>query len=300
MLAGALWASLAMLPLIRSLRYRAALIFGGSVILFAQVLTGGRGGYLAWCGVGLTLGLVRWRRYLVLGPVIVFLAITLVPSVANRALYGISENPGTGSEEVNLEEFTAGRTLLWPRVIDEISKAPFIGHGRAAMQRTGLSTWYATLDDDLIYHPHNAYLEILLDCGLVGLLVALALYGYLLAVALSLVRDRRSPVFLAVGGIALSLILAQLIGSFTGQSLYPRETTVGMWCAIGLLLRVSVQRSSGSANSRSGKDTRHPAHSTDTNIPPDVAVSTTHSVYPLRATHPAPRILPSALPEYPQ
>ena len=231
---------------------------------------------------------------------IVFLAITLLPSVADRALHGISGNPQTGSEEVDLDELTAGRTLLWPRVIDEISKSPFIGHGRAAMQRTGLAAWYAASqgdDEAPVYHPHNAYLEILLDSGLVGLLVALGLYGYLLAVALSLLRDRQSPVFLAVGGIALSLILAQLIGSFTGQSLYPREPTVGMWCAIGLLLRVSVQRS---ASSRHGKRTRHSADSTDGNIQPEAAASTTHSVYPLRATPPAPRILPSALPESPR
>ncbi len=301
MLAGASWALLAMLPLIRSMRYRAALILGGFVILFAQVLTGGRGGYLAWYGVGLTLGLVRWRRYLVLAPVIAFLVISLVPSVANRALLGISENTQTGSEEIDVDELTAGRSLIWPRVIDQISESPFIGYGRAAMQRTGLSAWYAASqgdEDAWINHPHNAYLEILLDCGLVGFLVALALYAYLLAVALSLVRDRHSPVFLAVGGIALSLILAQLIGSFTGQSLYPREATLGMWCAFGLLLRVSVQRSSALANSRSRKRTRHTTDPSETDIRTEVATNTPHSVYSLGATHPAPWVLLPALPRY--
>jgi O-antigen ligase len=271
MLAGGSWALLAMLPLVVS-RYRAALVLLSLVVVFAQLLTGGRGGYLAWCAVGLVLGFVRWRRYLILAPLIVILFITLVPSAADRALQGITENPTTGSEEVNLEELTAGRNLLWPRVIDTIWDAPLIGYGRAAMQRTGLSAWYAASqggDEDLyIAHPHNAYLEILLDSGVIGLTVALALYGYFAAIALSLIRDRRSPAFLAVGGIALSLILAQLVGSFTGQSLYPRETTVGMWCAIGLLLRVWVQRSSVLVTSSYRKRNRGLVDSADTNIRP--------------------------------
>lgn len=246
MLAGVSWALLAMVPLVRSGKHRLGLFVATFVVLFAQILTGGRGGYLAWCTVGLTLGLIRWRRYLVLAPLIVVLFVAIVPSAADRALQGIYTDPATGSDEINAEEFTAGRNLLWPRVIETILEAPLIGYGRAAMQRTGLSAWYAASqgdDDAYVNHPHNAYLEMLLDNGVVGLFAALALYGYFVAAALSLVRDRQSPVFLAVGGLALSLILAQLVGSFTGQSLYPRESTVGMWCATGLLLRVWVQRS---------------------------------------------------------
>jgi hypothetical protein len=139
------------------------------------------------------------------------------------------------------------------------------------MQRTGISAWYARsqgedYEDHYVHHPHNAYLEMLLDSGVIGLLVALALYGYLLTAGLSLARDRRSPVFQSVGGIALSLILAQLVGSLTGQSLYPSEPTIGMWCAIGLLLRVSVQHSRGLVDSYHRKRNRRPVSSPDTRI----------------------------------
>jgi O-antigen ligase len=255
MLAGASWALLAMLPLVRSVGHRVGLVLASFVILFAQLLTGGRGGYLAWCSVGLILGLVRWPRYLILGPLIIILVTSLVPSVADRALEGIHGDPSSASEESDLEELTAGRNLLWPRVVDTIWDAPFIGYGRAAMQRTGLSAWYAASQvgedcflpdcqpEHYINHPHNAYLEMLLDSGVIGLIVALAVYGYFLAIALILVRDGRDPEFLSVGGISASLLVAQLVGSLSGQSLFPRETTVGMWCVIGLLLRVWVWRS---------------------------------------------------------
>jgi hypothetical protein len=244
MLAGASWALLALRPLVSSLSLRIVMVLGSLTILFAQVLTGGRGGYLAWAVVGLTLGLVRWRRYLLLAPLIMILVLTLVPSAGERALEGLRESAGT-SDEVDIEELTAGRNLIWPQVIEKIWDAPFLGYGRAAMQRTGLTAWFAALEDEdanVIQHPHNAYLEMLLDSGVAGLFVTVALYGMFLAVGFSLFRDHRSPEFIAMGGIGLALTLSQLLGAFTGQSFWPREATVGMWCAIGLLLRVWVQR----------------------------------------------------------
>jgi hypothetical protein len=35
-------------------------------------------------------------------------------------------------------------------------------------------------------------------------------------------------------------VLALMIGAFGGQTFYPREGAVGMWAAIGLLLRIHV------------------------------------------------------------
>src|SRR5262249_17261949 len=79
MLAGVSWALLATMPLVRPLKYRLGILAATFIVLFAQTLTGGRGGYLAWCCVGLTLGFVRWRRYLVLAPLIIILFVSIVP-----------------------------------------------------------------------------------------------------------------------------------------------------------------------------------------------------------------------------
>ncbi len=281
MLAGASWAMLAVLSLAASAKLRWGIVTTALIVLYAQALTGGRGGYLAWCTVGLTLGLLRWRRYLVLVPLMIIVIVSLFPAVRERALWGIEPNGPTASEnmsdETGLDEFTAGRTVIWPRVIEESLRAPLFGHGRLSFQRTGLAVeWSGPESGDTVgvEHPHNAYLEMLLDGGVIGLLFALSLYGYLLSAAFSLVRDRRSPVFLAVGGIAVSLILAQLVGSFTGQSFYPHEATVGMWGAIGLLLRVSVQRSRVSAESRHRKRHERTAGAAQTNLWPGVPIST--------------------------
>jgi hypothetical protein len=48
--------------------------------------------------------------------------------------------------------------------------------------------------------------------------------------------------FVIAGGICLALVSALLIGSFGSQTFYPREGAVGMWCAIGLMMRMYVER----------------------------------------------------------
>ena len=145
-----------------------------------------------------------------------------------------------------MDTVTAGRNVLWPMVIDKIAENPILGHGRSAMERTGLSADIAGDSDERGPDtPHSAYLEMLLDNGWIGLAISLALFGYILVNSLSLTVDRRSPVFAAIGGLSAALVIAQLVGSITGQSFYPREGTFGMWCAIGLLLRVSVERDHG-------------------------------------------------------
>jgi O-antigen ligase len=239
MLAGASWALIAAQSLVVSLHRRTIMLISALLVVFAQALTGGRGGYVAWAVAGFTLTLLRWPRYLLLAPVLA-IALYLVPGVSGRILEGIVDSHTSGSEELDMGAVTAGRNSIWPPVIDKIASEPIVGYGRRAMERTALST--AIESEELVTQPHNAYLEMLLDNGLVGLAVTLALFSYILAHSLSLTRAGRSLVFVAIGAMTSSLVIAQLAGSITGQSFYPREGTLGMWCAIGLMLRVSVER----------------------------------------------------------
>lgn len=131
---------------------------------------------------------------------------------------------------------------MWPYVIEEIKKAPLIGYGRLAMVRTGLSDEMTEELRDTFSHPHNAYLEILLDNGVVGLCCVLPLYYMVLRRSISLFVDRDDIIFEVAGGVALSLIVALLIAGTGAQTLYPREGVIGMWAAIGVALRVWVER----------------------------------------------------------
>ncbi len=248
MLGGASWAVFAthVLPRRRALRLGLLLLAGG--LLYAQALTGGRTGYGTWLAVGLVLCILRWRRYLLAIPVAAVAVVVLMPSVAQRMTQGFSQEtldkPSASVSDEQLGEYTvtAGRTLIWPYVIDRIEQSPVFGYGRQAMQRTGLAKFLLEELHESFPHPHNAYLEMLLDNGWVGFGLVMPFYLTILLLGTRLLLDKRSPAFVAAGGATLALVLALLIAAIGSQTFYPREGAVGMWSVIGLMLRVWVER----------------------------------------------------------
>lgn len=250
LLAGASWATLALLPLVRRTSHRLGIVAAFLIVVYAQALTGGRTGYAAWGLVGLALGAVRWRKLLVLAPAGLVILAVAVPAARERMLQGF-EPPDPDDAQYASGEIadgpdtyvvTAGRTLIWPYVIEKISRRPLVGYGRLAMERTGLKDFLAFTLNESFPHPHNAYLEMLLDNGWIGFAVVMPFYLFVVITACRLMRDARDPLFATVGGMALALTVALLVGAVGSQTFYPREGAVGMWCALGLLLRLSVER----------------------------------------------------------
>ena len=248
MLAGASWAIFSLKSL-ASRRSHAMLIIAASLtVFFSLALTGGRTGYATWALVGCVLCFIRWRKYLLLAPLVIIAIIWVVPGTMERMTQGFnlgSRSPYFDERKPDLYTVTAGRNLVWPYVIEKIDEAPFLGYGRQAMIRTGISAilFQDFGEGEAVGHPHNAYMELLLDNGLVGFVPVLFLFILLLWYSTLLFRDSRNQSFVTIGGITLALILAQMIASVGSQSFYPREGAVGMWCAIGLMLRVFVERS---------------------------------------------------------
>lgn len=250
MLAGASWAIFACHGLPGRKLARFGVLLLALMVLFAQALTGGRTGYATWGVVGLVLCVLRWRRYLLLLPVAAAAVVLLVPGVAQRMLQGFDPNtwdrPARSIERTsgNVDSYTvtAGRTLIWPYVTAKIRERPLVGYGRQAMQRTGLAKKLWDELGESFPHPHNAYLEMLLDNGVVGFLLVLPFYFLMLGYGMRLLLDRRSPLFTAAGGATVALLVALLTASVGSQTFYPREGAVAMWCVLGLMLRVWVQR----------------------------------------------------------
>ncbi len=242
MLAGARWATLVAVLLFRRNSHRIAVLGAASVIALGQALTGGRTGYLSWALVGLALSALRWRKLLLVIPVAVLIVSIALPGVRQRMFQGFGGKEGNFVIESSEYEMTSGRNIAWPKVIDEIEKAPLFGFGRQAMVTTGLKEdLWADLHESFP-HPHEAYLEQLLDNGLIGFLLFMPIYFYTLWRSVPLLLEREDPVVCVVGAMAFSIILALFVGAFGGQTFYPREGAVGMWAAIGLMLRVYVQR----------------------------------------------------------
>jgi O-antigen ligase len=243
MLAGASWGIVAALSLIHKKKYGLTVLAIAGMVAFGQALTGGRAGYLAWGATGLALCFLKWRKLLILAPVVVVLLPIIFPGAAERMLEGFGQTDVSGETVIDDLSVTSGRTVVWPQVIDKIGESPMVGYGRLATKRTGLSH-QVTLElghaKELFSHPHNIYLETLLDNGILGSLPIFLFWATMVVYAARLFRDNNG-LYSAVGGVALALMLAQLFAGIGSQHFYPEQSTLGVWAAMFLSLRVYVE-----------------------------------------------------------
>jgi O-antigen ligase len=268
MLSGAFWALFTLRELLPHKSLIKYLMILCLIVFYGQALTGGRTGYITWAAVGAVMSLLHWKKYLVIGPVIVLIILVSVPAVQERLLQGISGNSyddtnelaytRESDEDVNLYSVTSGRIIAWPLVIEKIKQAPVVGYGKMAMQRTGISTYLYEEFRESFPHPHNMYLQILMDTGLLGSIPIFIFYLLLIKYSLSLFVDRRSKYYVVAGGVAFSMISSLLIAGFGSQTFYPREGTVGTWCAIALMLRVYVERAKIAVSEKNMQSTDGP------------------------------------------
>ncbi|NOX69197.1 MAG: O-antigen ligase family protein [Gammaproteobacteria bacterium] len=222
----------------------------GMILILSLALTGGRTGYVSWAAVALLLSALRWRKLVLAMPILVLAVVSLVPAVRDRMFQGFGEQSrfesatfGDGNNDY--AAITSDRILIWPSVIGAIGDAPLFGYGRKGFFTSG-----ASLEIRRLYpvkgkgfpHPHNAYLEFLIDNGLVGALPVFWFFFVILKQSAIMFRDKDSPLYTATGGIALAYIAGQLVASIGAQSFYPRAGVVIMWAVIGLAMRAYIMR----------------------------------------------------------
>ena len=244
MMSGVPWAMLTIIPLLKMRKHRFFMLGACVTSLYALALTGGRSGYIGCAATLVLLCFLRWRRYLLLLPFVVLILSAAFPGATARMLHGFGETNVAGETIINEYNVTSGRSEFWPYVISKICESPVFGFGREAMVRTGLKE---TLEIELgrqeaVAHPHQAYLEILLDNGLIGFVIIVGLHMFIWVYSARLFVDRGDPLFTAGGGLALALVTSHLVDYMGGQSFYPEEIDVGFWCAVGVMLRLYVER----------------------------------------------------------
>lgn len=247
MMSGVPWAMLAVIPLAKKRQYKFFLVGACVTSIYAVAVTGSRAGYLGCCATTVFLSFLRWRRSLLLLPLAVLIIPILLPGAVNRMTQGFGETDVSGEKVTDRIEVTSGRNKMWPVVAQKIFESPVYGFGMRAMLRIGLTrslaNEYGEYSGIAVSHPHNAYLEVLLESGLIGFVVVVGLYGYIFVYSIRLFVDRADPLHTAAGGLALALLTGHLVANMGGQSFYPRVIDVGLWCAIGIMLRFYVERS---------------------------------------------------------
>jgi O-antigen ligase len=183
--------------------------------LFATMYTFSRGGYLAVLAGVFVLGLLKDRKLLPILVVFLLTWQTVVP-VPVRERVTMTEN-SNGQLESSAEE----RVQLWQNAESSFFHSPVIGTGYATFQ---FGEHVANLKD-----THNWYVKILVETGLVGLLIAIALLQQLLAMSYRLFKHATDPLY---RGLGLGLLLATctcLVANFFGDRWTYLEITGLLW-----------------------------------------------------------------------
>ena len=264
-LAGAFWGICAMIPLWKRRWVRVLNAGLAALPALAVALTQSRAGYLAIISVGLLLGVVRWRKVLLLLPIGVAVVVVVMPTTAARMMMGIGQSDtGIGEPEHDMDTITAGRTTdIWPHVIEQIANSPILGHGRLGILRTPARDKIAVSMGHCPSHPHNAYLELMIDSGLIGTTLVLLFFGGCFRVCVRLFRVRGVPLASAVGAMALAQLVARLVSGLSGRSLFPIQSMFLLLAALAVAMRMAVQwRLIGPARTRRLPRPRRPVHPT--------------------------------------
>jgi O-antigen ligase len=165
------------------------------------------------------------------------ITLALIGLLGAEALYTrMTLGFGQGADAVS-----AGRIEgLWLPLLPEVLKSPFWGNG------LGSTMWSFPMLSGVLgptVHPHNAYLEGLLDMGIIGLGLLIAYYVDVwrrlraLGSDASLHPEMRG---LFQGGAAA--LAAFLAAGMVGSTLRPSPEGAYLWIAIGLMYGLSSRR----------------------------------------------------------
>ena len=204
------------------------------VVVLALVLTFSRGGFVGFMLVSV-LFLISRRHIgsLLVTAVVAAAALYFLPdAIYHRVTTGV----GMGANAVS-----AGRIdNIWIPLIPDLLKSPFYGQGIGAMLWSDAVRGGKSL---LVTHPHSAYLQTVLDMGLIGLALIGAYFFHLwrgfraLGADLSLNASERGFFRGAAAALLAFLIMGFADGSFT-----PAPEQAFLWLAVGMMYGERARR----------------------------------------------------------
>lgn len=215
-------------------RLRLALLASMGLVMAALVLTFSRGAFLAFVLINVLF--LVWRRnaktLILFGVVAACVLLVLPEAVYDRISTGFGHGADTGSDAIS-----AGRIdHIWLPLLPEIPRSPIWGHGLGSIlwsepMRRGPGTAILAVG-----HPHNAYLQALLDMGALGLILLCAYFVHVWKGFRSLSADPAVSPALRGFYLGAAAGLASLLVSYaTDSSLTPGPEQSFLWLAIGMM-----------------------------------------------------------------
>jgi O-antigen ligase len=206
---------------------KTVLFFTLGIAALALVLSFSRGAFL---GFFLVNGLfMAWKfnaRTLSLALIVAGVCALLAPEyVWNRITFGFDSDANTVSAD-RIEG-------IWLPLLPELWKSPLWGNGLSSIM------WSAPMKAEAMLtvgHPHNAYLEAVLDMGFVGLALLCAYYVHVWRGFRALGSNAYiSPEMRGFFQGATAALLCFAITGWAGSSLRPSAEFAFLWVAIGMM-----------------------------------------------------------------
>jgi hypothetical protein len=213
-----------------------------------------RGAFLAFA-IGLLVFFVVQRRLKIVIVGLIALAFIL-PILPGELFERLSTGVNTGGTMVlhsSDDPLTAGRVAgVWLPLLTEVQSHPVFGNGLLSVAwswpfRSG-ALGLATLN------PHNLYLKMLLEIGVLGLLLMLWFFFDLWRRLRAAASDPSTPQSLSWLFIGASAALLGYAGyGLSGGDYLPDPSNALLWIVWGLLLAVPAGRFGGAGNKRTAR-----------------------------------------------
>jgi O-antigen ligase len=209
-------------------RLKFVLAVSMGIIVLALTATFSRGAFFSFIVVNI---LFLFSRRSALAFIFAVLLLALVIPLMPGALVGrLSEGMSGGGAN----DITTGRIdTIWLPLLPEVWKSPLIGNGLS------YTLWSDAMREQrmiVVAHPHNAFLGLLLDMGIVGLVSVCAYFALVWRGFRRLHRDTSlSPEMRGLFQGAAAGLLAFATAGFAGSGLTPVPEQAYLWLAIGLM-----------------------------------------------------------------
>jgi O-antigen ligase len=210
-------------------RLKTILLVTMGVLTLALLFTFSRGAFVGWVMVNVLFLVWKFNAKTIGLAILAGAAgLALMPgAVVSRMSMGL-----VGGGDVN--EFSAGRVEeIWLPLLPELFKSPLWGNGLEA------TMWAKALWAEMmlpVTHPHNAYIQSILDMGLLGTGLLLAFYWHVYRTCRDLGSNANlSPTMRGFYQGAVAGLLCFIVTGFAGSSLRPTPEFAFLWIAIGMM-----------------------------------------------------------------
>ena len=202
-----------------------------------------RGGYAAFLAGWVVLGVMRQRILLVLLLVFLLVWTAVVPNaVKMRVDMTYDENSGEIDHSAQL------RVEMWDDAMALFASSPVLG--------TGFYT-YAFMHRVLEYEdPHNFFVKVLLETGIIGMLIFLWLLLRFFWVGFRFSRRARDPFFAALGLGLAGWVATSAVANFFGDRWTFLQVNGYMWVIAGLVARAMALESQSPQPAEATQDSR--------------------------------------------